>query len=163
MPLLRSLFGPSKEEIWQELSRQIGASYVAGGFWNGAKVEARVEPWTVVLDTYTVSTGKSTMTFTRMRAPYVNRDGFRFHVYRRTILSDLGKFLGMQDVAVGVPAFDAAFVVKSSLAGRQDAAHVSQLLADPELRDLLMRQPGVSLEVVDDEGYFGPHFEGNVD
>src|SRR2546421_2872923 len=156
MPLLRSLFGPSKEEIWQELSRQIGASYVAGGFWNGAKVEARVEPWTVVLDTYTVSTGKSTMTFTRMRAPYVNRDGFRFHVYRRTLLTEVGKFLGMQDVTIGDQEFDNAFVVKSTVGKGQDFAHVKELLADAELRRLLLLQPYISLQVVDDEGLFGP-------
>src|SRR5438552_2452420 len=69
----------------------------------------------------------------------------------------------MQDVTVGDPQFDNAFVMKSTVGNAQEAAHVKQLLADPELRRLLVQQRDVSLSVVDDEGLFGPHFEENVD
>ena len=40
--------------------------------WKGDRVEAHVAPWTITLDTHTVSTGHSHITYTRMRAPYVN-------------------------------------------------------------------------------------------
>lgn len=158
MSLLRKLFGPSKAEVWQELSRQIGARYLHEDFWRGDSVEARVGPWRITLDTYTVSTGRSTITFTRLRAPYVNRDGFRFNAYRAGLFSELGKAFGMQDVTVGDPEFDNAFIVKSA-----DEAQARALLADEKLRELLLRQPAISLEVVDDEGFFGPEFGENVD
>ena len=42
--------------MWRQLSEEIGAEFVEGGFWKGeSKVQAHVGPWTVTLDTYTVS------------------------------------------------------------------------------------------------------------
>jgi hypothetical protein len=38
-------FGPSKDEVWQQLSEEIGAEFVEGGFWKGSKVQAHVGPW----------------------------------------------------------------------------------------------------------------------
>jgi hypothetical protein len=152
------LFGPSTEEVWRELSGQIGGEFADGGMWRGDKVTAHVGPWTVILDTYVVSTGKSAISYTRMRAPYVNRDGLRFTLYRKTLLTDLGKFMGMQDISIGDPAFDEAFVVKSN-----DPAQARSLLADPKLRELLQQQPAVFFSVKDDEGIFGPAFNESVD
>ncbi|MBN1570112.1 MAG: hypothetical protein JXA73_19875 [Acidobacteria bacterium] len=114
MDILRKIFGPSQNEIWQQLCKEIGADFVEGGFWRGNKVQARVGEWTVTLDTYTVSTDKRHVTYTRMRAPYVNTDGFRFAVYRKNIFSGIGKFFGMQDIEVGDPEFDRDFILKAN-------------------------------------------------
>src|SRR4051812_46952353 len=96
--LLRSLFGPSKAEVWPRLADAVGGRFVAGGFFGNDYVQAAVPPdWTVTLDTYTVSTGKSTVTFTRLRAPFVNRDRFRMKIYRAGVLSELGRLLGFRD------------------------------------------------------------------
>ncbi len=154
----REIFGPSKDEVWRQLAARIGASYTDGGFWRGGKVEAKVKGWTVTLDTFAVSTGKSTATFTRMRAPYVNPDGFRFKIYRKSAFSGIAKRLGMQDVEVGDPAFDDAFIVRGS-----DESRLRSLLADDTIRDLLLAQPVAYLEVRDSEGVFGPRFPEDVD
>jgi hypothetical protein len=158
MSLLRQLFGPSREEIWRELARQIDAEYVEGGLWKGDKVEARVGPWVITLDTYTVSTGKSQVTYTRLRAPYVNRDNFRFHIYRAGFFSNLGKAMGMQDIQVGDAHLDEQFIIKS-----EDEGQVRALFANDRLKELLHGQPSVSLMVKDDEGWFGAHFPEGVD
>src|SRR5215213_4527322 len=106
-PLLRKLFGPSRAEIWSLLAQQIGAEFKQGDGWTGrSRVDAQVGQWIVTLDTFTVSTGKSTITFTRLRAPYVNRDGFRFTITRAGIFNPIARALGFQDVEVGDPAFD---------------------------------------------------------
>ena len=87
-------------------------------------MQATVGPWTVTLDTYTVSTQDST-SFTRMRAPYVNPEGFRFTIYRKSVFSGLGKMLGMQDIEVGDPEFDEAFIIKAN-----NEPRVQHLFAD---------------------------------
>jgi hypothetical protein len=158
MGLLRQLFGPSKEEIWKQLCSETGAEFVEGGFWRGDKVAARVNEWTVTLDTYVVSTGKSHTTYTRLRAPYVNRDGFRFTVYRQGFFSELGKFLGLQDVEVGYPDFDRDFIIRGN-----DEAKLRALFANPKVRELIQAQPSIHLEVRDDEGWFGADFPEGVD
>ena len=93
-----------------------------------------------------------------MRAPYVNPEGFRFTAYRKGLFSELGKLLGMQDIEVGDPQFDEAFIVKGS-----DEAKVRELFADPEVRSLILAQPQIRLEVKDGEGWFGPSFPEDVD
>lgn len=159
MGLLRDLFGPSKEEVWSQLAKQIGADFTDRGFWGGGGiVRAQVGEWTVTLDTYTVSRGKHRHTYTRLRAPFVNADGFRFQVYRDNFLWKIGKAFGMQDVEVGHAEFDDAFVIRGS-----DESRLRQLFADDQVRDLLRRQPEVCFEVRDDEGFFATKFPQGVD
>ncbi len=158
MGVLRQLFGPSKAEIWRQLAQEVGGQFVEGGFFGRDKVVVRAGEWSLTLDTYTVSTGKSSITYTRMRAPYVNRDGFRFDIYRKTIFSGLGKLLGMQDIDVGVPDIDEAFIIRGN-----DEARLRTLFADADLCDRLRGQPTIHLRVNDDEGWFGTTFPEGVD
>ncbi len=151
-------FGPSKDEVWRELCQEIGAEFVEGGFWKGNKVQAHVGPWAITLDTYEDSSGDSSTTYTRMRAPYVNPDGFRFTIYRKSLFSGLGKILGMQDIEVGDPEFDEAFIIKGN-----DEDRVRVLFSDPKIRQMIEDQPQIRLEVKDSEGWFGPKFPEDVD
>jgi hypothetical protein len=158
MGVLRRVFGPSRKEIWTQLSTELGAQYKDGGFWKGDKVEARHGEWRVTLDSYTVSTGKATVVFTRMRAPYVNADGFRFKVYRKSIFSGVGKLLGMQDIEIEDAQFDEDFVIKGT-----DESRVRAFFANPKIRALIAAQKDIKFEVKDDEGWFGPTFPEGVD
>jgi hypothetical protein len=158
MSILREVFGPSRKEVWQQLSSEIGGSYFDGGFWKGDKVQAVHGQWVVTLDIYRVSTGKSTIAYTRMRAPYINPDRFRFIIYREGIFSAIGKWLGMQDIEVGFPEFDGQFVVKG-----RNVEQVRRLFDNPRLRELIARQPQIHLTVNDNEGFFGPDFPADTD
>jgi len=155
---LRKLFGPSRKEIWQLLAKEIGADYQPGGFWKGDKVQATHGEWTITLDTYAVSTGKVTVVFTRLRAPYVNPDRFRFTIYRRGWFSELGKWLGMQDVEVGHPDFDRDFIIKGT-----DEGKLRALFASERLREVISSQPRLHLTVKDHEGWFGAKFPPDTD
>ena len=147
-------FGPSKDEVWRQLSEEIGAEFVEGGFWKGNKVQAHVGPWTVTLDINKDGDSQAT----RLRAPYVNPEGFRFTIYRKGFFSDLGKLLGMQDIEVGDPEFDEAFIIKGN-----DEDRVRVLFSDRKIRQMIQDQPQIRLEVKDSEGWFGPKFPDDVD
>ena len=156
--VLRRWFGPSKKEIWRQLSEEINARFIEGGAWKTDKVEATHHEWIVTLDTYAVSTGKAVIIFTRMRAPYVNPDGFRFTIYRKGFFSGLGKRLGMQDIEVGFEEFDNEFIIKGN-----DESKLRQLFANPKIRELIEGQKDIHFSVKDDEGWFGPTFPDGVD
>ncbi len=158
MGSLRKIFGPSKEEVWTKLSEEIEADFVDGGFLKGDKIVAKVQEWVITLDTYTVSTGKTSTTYTRMRAPYVNKDGFRFKIYRKGFLSNIGKLFGLQDIEVGFSEFDGEFIIKGN-----NTEKLSSLFSNPKLRELIQAQRDISLEVKDDEGWFGTEFPEGVD
>jgi hypothetical protein len=145
MSVLRNLFGPSKAEIWQQFCDRTGGTYIRDSFWKNGKAQAAHGQWIVTLDTIVI--GK--VTYTRMRAPYVNPDGFTFTVYRKSVFTDLGKWLGMQDVMVGYPEFDEPFVIKGN-----DEHKLQRLFANRKIRDLISAQPEVRFSVVDDEKQF---------
>jgi hypothetical protein len=160
MGFLQGIFGASREEVWKQLCAEIGADFVDGGFWKGDKVQARAGEWTVTLDTYTVHAGNSHVTYTRMRAPFVSRDGFRFRIYRKGLFTGLGKALGMQDIELGHSLhFDDDFVIKGT-----DESKVRALFANSEIRRLIAAQPEIRLEIKDDEsGLFRHRFPEGVD
>ena len=158
MTFLQKLFGPSTEEIWRQLCAEIGAQYVEGGFWKGDKVQATHGAWTITLDTYTVSNGKTSTTYTRMRAPFVDPESFRFTVYRKGIFSDIGKRFGMQDMEIGDEAFDRDFILKSN-----QESKLRELLGSSKIRELIGRQPEIYFAVKDDEGFFRSSFPEGVD
>jgi hypothetical protein len=154
----RRWFGPSKAELWRQLADRVGGEYVESNWGTGDKVVATHGQWTFTLDTYVVPAGEAPIMFTRLRAPYINPESFRFHIYRRGFFTELRKMLGMQDIEIGAEPFDHEFVIKSN-----DEERVKLLLADPELRRQLSALPEVSLEVKDSEGWFGPSFPDDVD
>ncbi len=149
-------FGPSKKEIWRQLSEEINGDMVDGGFWKGNRVEGRHNNWIIYLDTYTVSTGKSSITYTRMRAPFINKDNFFFKIYNSGFFSDIGKAFGMQDIEVGYEDFDRDYVIQGNYQNL-----VIKLFSNPEIRELITYQPRVKLEIKKSEGIFGPAFTEN--
>jgi len=158
LSFLRSIFGPSKAEIWSQVAAEIGGQYVEGGFWGRAQLRCQSGEWELVLDTYTVSSGNSSTTYTRMRAPFVNKDGLYFKIYRTGFFSAIGKWLSMQDIEIGVPVFDENYVIKGN-----DEEKVRRLLASPEVRALMDAQPRITVEIKDDEGFFGQSYPDGVD
>ncbi|MEM7234232.1 MAG: DUF3137 domain-containing protein [Planctomycetota bacterium] len=158
MGLLRKIFGPSKKEIWTQIGDEIDGDYIEGGFWKNDSLRYRAGEWELVLDTFTVSDGKTSSTYTRLRAPFVNKDGLYFKIYREGFFSSIGKFFGMQDIAIGDPYFDDTFVIKGN-----DEEKIRLLLRDEELKDLFSDLPHANVEIRDDEGWFGANFPEGVD
>ena len=150
----RRLFGPSREEVWQQLAREINARHEPREWFKAGRVVAGVGPWQVTLDVLE----QENQNLTRLRAPFANPTGFRFRIYRTTVFSDFGKMLGMQDILISDPPFDDAFIIQGN-----DDRYVRALLADEKLRALIAAQPRIMLEVKDDDGWFGAAFPAGTD
>ena len=146
-------FGPSYGDVWRIVADEIGARHESS-FWRGDRVVARVGPWEVVLELCLLNK----VTFTRVRAPYVNADGFRFNVFRKHLLSGVAEWLGFQDVRVGYAKFDEAFVIRGN-----DEGKLKLLFDNPRLRQLLSAQPHVAFRVIKDEGVFRRIYPEGVD
>ena len=150
MSLLKALFGPSRKDIWRQLSRKVGGQFHEGGLFTQSAVQARTDDWIITLDTYTQSTGNMNTTYTRLRAPYYNPEGFRFEIYRSSIFTEMGKALGMKDIEVGHPRFDGDFVIKGS-----DPRRVRRLFDNEKIRHLIDAQPRIRLSVKGHDGWLG--------
>ncbi|MYC87234.1 MAG: HEAT repeat domain-containing protein, partial [Gemmatimonadales bacterium] len=155
MSFLQSLFGPSRKEIWRQLSRELDGQFHDGGLFGHSAVQASSGDWILTLDTFTSGDGKTNQTFTRLRAPYFNPEGFRFDIYRAGVFSDFGKALGLQDVEVGHPRFDRDFVIKGNAPRR-----LRQLFGNARVRRLMQTQPRIRLTVKGRDGWFGRYPDG---
>ena len=152
------LFGPSKDEIWSQIAADIGGDYVDGGFFGKDVLAYRHGEWQILLDTYTVSNGKTSTTYTRMRAPFENLDGLQFKIYREGFFSSIGKMFGAQDIEIGDRFFDDSFIIKGN-----SERKIKEFLLDAEVKSLIHAQPRIHLEIKDNEGWFGPAFPEGVD
>lgn len=121
---------PKKHEVWADLAAGFeGAAVVMDRKGRNVKeVRLPLAGRVVVLDTYVQSTGQSSQTYTRVRGLYSPADDFRFRVYRRSVFSELGKMLGMQDIQVGHPEVDPDWIIKASSEGR-----IQSLMVLPEV------------------------------
>ncbi|HVG21097.1 MAG TPA: DUF3137 domain-containing protein [Blastocatellia bacterium] len=148
------VFGtPGDLKVWTQLAEEIG-----GQFWGatpeymnsggiGHTVHLKVEQGPVFLEAFTDrAVGEPGSEQVRMRAPYQDKDGFRFTISREHLFTGLGKLFGAQDVETGDPAFDDDFVIKSN-----DEAKARVLFADPRIRQLLREQPYVFFQARDSE------------
>ena len=150
------IFGPSRKEVWKQLSEEINANYIEGSFLKGPRIEYNHNNWTIYLDTYTVSTGKSSITYTRMRVPFINSKKFLFKIYRKGVFSNIGKALGMQDIEIGYDYFDNDYIIKGN-----DEILLRRLFQNHNMRNLIEKQSRILLEIKDNEGRFGPKFNDN--
>jgi hypothetical protein len=158
MSLFRDVFGPSQEEIWTMFANNIGADYISGNLFKGKKVVAKYENWEVIFDTYTQSTGKSAITYTRIRAPFLSKKGFNFKIYKSGFFSSVGRMFNMQDIEIGYPEFDEKFTIKGS-----DEVKIVELFSSEKIREILYSQDNGQLEIKDDEGMFGSKIPDDVD
>jgi hypothetical protein len=154
----------SKEEAWLQFATEVGGEFVKGGrglrrLFGGKpdRVLVQANQWPITLDTYEAGDQYTSTTYTRMMAPYVHNDGFRFALYRKTMLSGLGKLLGMQDIEVGYPDFDPDFMIKAN-----DEFKVRELFAGSRIRQLIQSQPSIHLQVKHGEGWFRRSLPQNV-
>lgn len=126
---------PSQDEVWGNLAERFGAERVMDRKGKRLKaVRFTVGDWTVVLDTFVQSTGESSQTYTRLRGLYTANRPFRFRAYTKSVFSDLGKALGMQDIVVGHPKVDDRWIIKADSEGL-----VRSLLILPDVAEGLSR------------------------
>lgn len=151
-------YSPYKEEVWQQLVQETDAEIVTSGFWNKQQVQKKAGPWMITLDEYIVHSKPAKITYTRLRAPFVSTDGFRFKLYDETFFSAVGKAFGMQDVQIGEEIFDAKFILKTN-----NEARLRQLFGNNRIRQMISLYHHVHFAIRGDENWFGTRLPTTVD
>jgi len=147
------LFGPSVKEIWAQLAEEINGNYIEGSMFKPPRIEYKHKNWTLYLDLHKVSRGKSYVVYTRIRAPFINMSDFSFKLYRKGPFSNMGKSLGMQNIEIGYEVYDNEFITKSN-----NESLIKALLYNSSLRQLILQQSKLTIEIKEHEGMFGPKF-----
>lgn len=137
---------PELLEVWRHL---------VGGLGGEVELTAKGKPrrayiphrnWTIVLDIYTVSSGTTSSTYTRIRALFVRDGGFTLRVTRRNPFHALAPLFRWGGVQVGYGQLDRALFVRSdrpevARAALRGTSLGQRLIRDPRLK-LLVTRPG---------------------
>lgn len=153
-----SIFGPSKDEIWSQIAKEIGGEFIDNGFWQKDDLRYEHGAWELLLDTFSRSHGKSSSTYTRLRVPFINKDQLHFKIYREGFFSGVGKFFGMQDIQIRDERFNKGYIIQGN-----NPQKIERLLNDSKLKMLFEMVPKINVEIKRDEGWFGQKYPDGVD
>jgi len=131
-----------RREAFQSAASDLGAAFVAGKRSSRDQVHMEHGPWKVTLDTYVVSQGQATITYTRVRTLYIARDDFTVSVTRKHVFTRVSELLGFYGLLIGDQEFERKYKIKSS-----NDRRARSLLGDRHLRELIMVQPSLRLEI----------------
>lgn len=147
-------FHEHRYEIWQQLRKNLDEKRD----WDGSLIRIQHGPFEIVLDVHAELEGMASRVITRLRAPYLNKDNFRFRIKRSNWMTTLATMLGSADVEFGDSEFDKEFVLQSN-----NEHLLRRLLNRPEIRKELIDSQICRMEVRPNEGTFGPEFPEGVD
>jgi len=127
-----SILGPSKNEVWSAFADEMGAQFIDDGtFKGGPKVMLKYKSWQIFLDTFTVSTGKSSTTFTRIRAVFVEDMPLAFKITKRNIFTRIAMLFGKTYALTGDNDFDNEFAIICD-----DGQKVKKIFDNKQLKEL---------------------------
>ena len=128
-------------EAWREFATSRGYAWKDGsGPWYrrpSDSIDATVEGASVKLDTYVVSSGKHSVTYTRVACTLRSAPRAKIHVGRRSFLTVIAERFGWRAVPMGDPTFDRTMAVRS-----KDAESARRTL-DESVRARLLGIPRV--------------------
>jgi hypothetical protein len=148
MPMVKrhSHFARHLENVWEQLAGHVHGQFTQGGTWKTDKIRIESEDWIVTLEMRSVPGFKSEELFTRLRAPLVNPDRFRFTVHPRSLLSRAAVALGLSPVESDDRQLEKHYVIHSN-----DHERVREVFADEEVRARLLRRGDATIWVGSDE------------
>jgi len=136
------LFGPPLKDVYADLAAKTGALFITGSFVKSPAVALEHGNIRILLDTYTVSTGKSSVTYTRMRAAFKRIQDIQLRLTRRNIFSGIGSFFGMPVIGSYDYDFDDKYVLKGN-----DEGAVREIFQSTELKEAVILQKNLILKV----------------
>lgn len=145
---------PEQREAWERFCQETGAEFTrekVSPLRKADTLSSRYKHWIIKIDSF--KKGKKP-TLTRVRAAYLNADSFYFRIYREGLFQGLQKKLGLEDILVGYPEFDDAFIIQGN-----DERKLKQLFSKESIRKIITWQPDIHLKNEVDE-HWKIHEEG---
>ena len=98
---------------WQTAAETLGFSFEAGSMRDGPAIAGVIDDLPGTVYSYTKSSGKSSNRYTRYTVEFPSI-GVGLQLSRQAGIGQFLKILGAQDIIIGDPIFDEAFIVKAT-------------------------------------------------
>lgn len=143
--------GETSKSVMKALAERYNGVFVERKHDEQQKAKIVFEGFEIVFDYYVYYSDKPQQLFTRVVVGFTSVHNFEFELYRLSLFSRIGKFLGLiKDVEIGVREFDSKFVIKSN-----DGFKIKALLSIKEIRDLIEKQEKINFSISTDAGIWG--------
>ncbi|KFF06190.1 hypothetical protein [Flavobacterium reichenbachii] len=143
--------------IWKQLAEETDGVFTEGYSWNSDSTTIEYKNWKIILDNYTVWSGKYSNDVTRVITPITLIDNFKFEIYTETTIRKIENFFGGQDIKIGNPDFDNLFTIKSN-----NEFKIKSVLKNKELQSILKDQKDVNIQISDYKGIWGEKLPENT-
>jgi len=131
---------PSMKEIWEEFAGEKGGEYIPGKGFKQPFVVYNHNGFNIILATYVVSTGQSTITYTTVFVPFKNEKEIQFRLVKRNIFHRM--FTSRKLISTGFDEFDSRYHIKGN-----DEIYIARLFSNHELQELISRQKQMLLTI----------------
>ncbi len=98
---------------WQSAAEMLGFTFEPGSMRGGPTIAGTIDDYPANVHTYVKSSGKNSTRYTRYTVGFP-AIGVGLHLSRQAGLGQFLKVLGAQDIVIGDPLFDEAFIVKAT-------------------------------------------------
>src|SRR5688572_13784996 len=140
MENLVRITGNTEEEIWQQVANDLAQK--------GDILEYSaqlVQGHTDIYMTIDIDLGggfEGGYETTSFMAPLAETKPFKFHIHEQNWVNEIGKVFGLEDVELGYPELDEAFIIKTN-----EPETLKALLADENLRRALLKHRECELKL----------------
>ncbi len=150
MPAERCGFRTIKDAVWARLEAGLAAKLSDKNLLKETRIEINLENWTISLDAYATN-GKE---YTRIRAPFLRKSDAKFKIFHKDFYSTFMKLFGMQDIVIGSPVFDEAFIIQGN-----KPKEVAILFSDKSLQSRMLKEQSLLFQLKEDEGWFKTQYK----
>lgn len=95
MERLKSICGPTAEEVWQKFGNQFNGKISFNGN-KGHRIEFEYKCWKIIFDHYTIKVLDSSITYTIVRSKFINNHNFKFKLITKNNLNSIGQDLNLE-------------------------------------------------------------------
>ena len=142
MENLRLFSGENEDEIWQKISDDMHAQPEILEY--SAQINQQNHQIYFDIDIDLGGGFEGGFETTTFIAP-VENTAFKFHLYPQNWLNEVGKILGLEDVELGYPEFDEAFIIKAN-----QPETLRAIFTDETIRQTLLKYKHCELKLSPD-------------
>ena len=132
----------NRQDAFKAAAAELDATFLPGKKSSADEVHLEHGSWRIILDTYVESDGTSAVTYTRARALYVAKERFTLRIARKNVLTKIAAKLGFPGLLIGDRELERKYKITTS-----SEPHTRSLLTDRAMRELILIQPSLRLEI----------------
>lgn len=141
MEILRKFSGETEAEIWQQITTDLQQQGELLEY--SAAITQKDRTIYLEIDIDLGGGFESGYETTRFLAPLHSHPTLRLHIHPEDWISEIGKFLGMEDVELGFPRMDKAYIVKTN-----QPETLKALFSDEEIRGMIRKYADCDLRII---------------